>query len=188
MRKFLFITLLATGLMACSNAPPPEESAKTIDVQTIEVADYQNMVFEALLTGVNQLVAGNSFATNIAKEAIYSHPITLSQMWEVSGKSGDLVIIAESLKRNTLYGSLSAGYQQESESETRPHPSDDSVSATEIFAESTTFGVVPKNREIEFCLKHPLHLIADKENVNKSNSEFVQNKQNTNHGYPLSAN
>ncbi len=87
MKKYFFLILLLVGLLACSTAPPPNETAE---------------VFASEVLTTDNFVSCNA--------------TILSQEWEVPGKSGDLVISVDNLEdENNLYASLSTGYQGETE-------------------------------------------------------------------------
>lgn len=123
MRNYIFLLLLLVGLMACSTGPPSTEIPDVVSSEAVS-ADNQNLFLaiflDALLTGESQLDAGHI----VAKETSKATPFY--QMPEVSGRYGDLVISVDEMNNeNRLYASLSVGYQEESESTTGSHPSDD---------------------------------------------------------------
>lgn len=184
MRKFLFLLLPVVGLMACSTAPPPEETAKAPGVETSVVAkDF--IISDALFTGESWIDAGKSSARVIAEATVNSHSKIFVQVWEVPGKSGDLVFNAGDLptETNRLYASLSVGMQDEPvesvEKDSSKGLNTESIIGVIMFILTTIFGTYFKKYLGKFKqaigLLEAFHNALEDGNITKS--EIAELKQ-----------
>lgn len=118
MKKYLFLTMLLVGLMACSTAPPPTERFNSVEEnETVSATQIplSNAFVYAALTKDSLVSSGNSFANRLIIETKKENQTFVAQVWEVSDKYGDLIISVDKLSDRNLYASLSAGYQDISE-------------------------------------------------------------------------